>query len=49
LAAITAALCGHELSASSISTITARLDERLEEFSQRPLTGEFPYVVVDSR
>lgn len=47
--AITQELCGHEFSASSISTITARLDEQLKEFSQRPLPEAFPYVVVDAR
>lgn len=49
VAAITEELCGHEFSASSISTITARLDEQLREFSQRPLPEAFPYVVVDAR
>jgi len=49
VAAITEELCGHEFSASSISTITARLDEQLREFSQRKLEPEFPYVVVDAR
>jgi putative transposase len=49
VAAITEELCGHEFSASSISTITARLDGELEEFSRRPLDEEFPYVVVDAR
>ena len=49
VAAITEELCGHEFSASSISTITARLDAQLQEFSQRPLIEEFPYVVVDAR
>jgi putative transposase len=49
VAAITEELCGHEFSASSISTITARLDEQLAEFSRRPLEAEFPYVVVDAR
>jgi putative transposase len=49
VAAITEELCGHEFSASSISAITARLDAQLEEFSRRPLTQEFPYVVVDAR
>jgi putative transposase len=47
--AITQELCGHEFSASSISAITQRLEEQLEEFSHRPLEVEFPYVVVDSR
>jgi len=49
VAAITEELCGHEFSASSISAITARLDAQLEEFSRRPLTEAFPYVVVDAR
>ena len=49
VAAITEELCGHEFSASSISTITARLDGQLEEFSRRRLGEAFPYVVVDAR
>lgn len=49
VAAITEELCGHEFSASSISAITARLDAQLEEFSRRPLTEVFPYVILDAR
>lgn len=49
VAAITEELCGHEFSASSISTITARLDETLEQFSRRKLEQEFPYVILDAR
>jgi putative transposase len=49
VAAITEELCGHEFSASSISAITARLDAQLEEFSRRPLTEAFPYVILDAR
>src|SRR4051812_5130092 len=49
VAAITEELCGHEFSASSISTITARLDGQLAEFSRRPLKEGFPYVIVDAR
>ncbi len=49
VAAITEELCGHEFSASSISAITARLDEQLEQFSRRQLEAEFPYVIVDAR
>lgn len=49
MAAITQELCGHEFSASSISTITARLEAQLEEFSRRRLAEEFPYVVLDAR
>jgi len=46
---ITEELCGHEFSASSISRVTARLDEELDRFSRRPLEEEYPYVVVDAR
>jgi putative transposase len=49
VAAITQELCGQEFSASSISAITARLDSQLQEFSRRPLSEAFPYVVVDAR
>lgn len=49
VAAITQELCGHEFSASSISAITQRLDEQLEQFSQRPLKEAFPYLVLDAR
>ena len=49
VAAITEELCGHEFSASAVSTITARLDAQLEQFSRRPLPQAFPYVVVDAR
>ena len=49
VAAITQELCGHEFSASSISAITAQLDEQLEQFSQRKLPQAFPYVVLDAR
>ena len=48
VAAITQELCGHEFSASSISAITARLDEQLEQFSQR-FEESFLYVVLDAR
>jgi putative transposase len=49
VAAITQELCGHEFSAASISAITVRLDQQLEEFSRRRLEAEFPYVIVDAR
>jgi transposase-like protein len=49
VAAITEELCGHAFSASSISAITQKLDEQLEQFSRRRLDQEFPYVVVDAR
>ena len=49
VAAITQELCGHEFSASSLSAITARLDEQLQQFSQRRLEPSFPYLIVDAR
>ncbi len=49
VAAITEELCGHEFSASSISDITRRLDGQLEQFSQRPLESEYPYVILNAR
>ena len=49
VAAITEELCGHEFSASSISAITVQLDGQLEQFAERRLEGEFPYVILDAR
>lgn len=49
VAAITEELCGHEFSASSISAITGRLDEQLEQFSRRKLGQAMPYVILDAR
>ena len=49
VAAVTQELCGHEFSASSISAITARLEDQLGQFSQRPLEVEYPYVILDAR
>jgi putative transposase len=49
VAAITQELCGHEFRASSISGITARLDEQLEQSSRRRLEEAFPYPVMDAR
>ncbi len=46
---ITEELCGHEFSASSISTITGKLDGQLEEFARRRLEEPFPYLILDAR
>lgn len=46
---ITEELCGHEFSASSISSIVKGLDEQLGQFSRRPLEEEYPYLIVDAR
>jgi putative transposase len=47
--AITEELCGHAFSASAISAINKRLDERLEAFAKRPLAEPFPYLILDAR
>lgn len=49
VAAITEELCGHEFSAASISAITAQRDGQWRQFAERPLGGEFPYVILDAR
>ena len=46
---ITEELCGHELSASSVSRATSRLDEELEKWAKRPLEEAYPYLIVDAR
>jgi transposase-like protein len=46
---ITEELCGHSFSASSISAINKKLDERLAQFASRRLTEAFPYLILDAR
>src|ERR1051325_2330454 len=40
--AITEELCGHEVSASTISRLNERLDEELERFAKRSLSEPYP-------
>lgn len=47
--AITEELCGHEFSASTVSSMVKRLDEELEQFAQRRLEEAYPYVILDAR
>jgi putative transposase len=47
--AITEELCGHAFSASAISRINQTLDEQLEQFSQRKLDEDYPYLILDAR
>ena len=43
-------LCGHELSASTVSRMVQRLDKELTAFANRPLCGEgYPYLILDAR
>jgi putative transposase len=47
--AITEELCGHEFSASAISSIVKNLDEQLAQFAKRQLEEPFPYLILDAR
>lgn len=47
--AITEELCGHEFSASTVSSMVKRLDQELEQFAQRRLEESYPYVILDAR
>lgn len=47
--AVTEELCGHEFSASTVSSMVKRLDEELEQFAQRRLEEAYPYVILDAR
>jgi putative transposase len=47
--AITEELCGHEFSASAISSIVKSLDEQLDQFAKRQLEEPFPYLILDAR
>ena len=46
---ITEELCGHSLSATTVSNLNKRLDEELQRFAQRPLEEPYPYLILDAR
>jgi putative transposase len=47
--AISEELCGHEFSASSVSSLNRKLDGELARFAGRELEAEYPYVILDAR
>ena len=47
--AITEELCGHEFSASAVSSVVNRLDEQLSQFAGRQLEEGFAYLILDAR
>jgi putative transposase len=47
--AVTEQLCGYEFSGSTISRCNEKLDSELEQFAQRALEEEYPYLVLDAR
>lgn len=46
---VTEELCGDRIPKSTISTWNKELDEELEEFRERQLEVDYPYVVVDAQ
>src|SRR5512133_797682 len=43
--AVTEELCGHEVSASTISRLNGKLDEELDRFAKRRLPEAYPYLI----
>lgn len=48
VAAITEELCGFEISSTQVSRCAKLLDEELQKFRERPLTGKYAYVYFDA-
>lgn len=47
--AITERLCGTEFSKSQVSALCGRLDTELDAWRNRPLSGQYPYLIVDAQ
>ena len=45
---ITTELCGREISKSTVSRLTKRLDEQVKAWDERPLEGDYPFVLFDA-
>ena len=41
-------LCGKSFSKSTVSEACKELDEKVKEFRERPLTGEYPFLTIDA-
>ena len=41
-------LCGKSFSKSTVSEACRELDEKVKEFRERPLTGEYPFMTIDA-
>ena len=46
---ITEQLCGHKVSASTVSRMVKKLNNQLALFADRSLSEQFPYLVLDAR
>jgi transposase-like protein len=47
--AVTEELCGHEISAATMSRLNQGLDDELEKFATRKLEEPYPYLILDAR
>ncbi|MCS3626855.1 transposase-like protein [Salinibacter ruber] len=45
---ITTELCGREFSRQTVSDLTKRLDEQVRAWAERPLKGDYPFVMADA-
>ena len=43
------ALCGTRVSKSMVSNLAKEIDENISKWRSRPLTAEYPYLVIDAR
>lgn len=46
---ITEVLCGTEFSASTVSSLSKKMDDTLKKFAKRQLTDAYPYIILDAR
>ena len=46
---ITEKLCGRSFSSQQVSKLTSELDEKLRLWRERPICGDYPYLLVDAR
>jgi len=49
VADITEKLCGKSFSSQQVSRLARDLDARISEWRNRPLEGDYPYLIVDAR
>jgi len=49
VSAITEELCGRSFSSQLVSKLAKCLDEKVAEWRNRPLSGTYPYLIVDAR
>ena len=48
VSAITEELCGASFSKSTVSALCAGIEMRVRAFNERPLTGDYPFILVDA-